>query len=469
MTMRSSLPNRNNERGVALIAVLMLLMIVSALCATMAISGNTETMIARNHQVGNEARAAAEAGAIHAVQMVITNLQNYQANGFPTNTAAMTGLLDGPDNLTGTPATDADNGSLEALAPCPGASCIPRTPARVALNGSPQIFYEARVLDEDDPGRGVTLTVADIAAITENAQPFTDANRRIVVRAVGYAGSDAQAVVEATIAPLPMPAIITDGDLTVTGNATLTGPGGAGSVHSNSDLDVGGSANIVGNAHASGAYHQTGNPTITGTTGGNKPPITIPPVSSANHLAKANFILNADGTMTNVATGVTAPCNPCGGAWTFGGGTWSLGSNAIPASGMYFVRGSVSISGSPGTPGSPATLGIIAEGSIDISGSADMQPPLDATGQPVSPWLVTDGDLEITGSLEATYRQSQILVREQLSIAGNADLLGQITVDDAASNFNLVTQNRVTGSAVLTNNGTGESILFAITGWRFGS
>lgn len=470
MTMRSSLPNRNSERGVALIAVLMLLMIVSALCATMAISGNTETMIARNHQVGNEARAAAEAGAIHAVQMVITNLQNYQANGFATNTAAMTGLLDGPDNLTGTPGTDADNGSLEALAPCPGASCIPRAPARVALNGSPQIFYEARVFDEDDPARGVTLQAADLATIGgENALPYTDANRRIVVRAVGYAGSDAQAVVEATIAPLPMPAIITDGDLTVTGNATLTGPGGAGSVHSNSDLDVGGSANIVGNAHASGNYSQTGNPTITGTTGGNKTPITIPSVQAADHLGKANFILNADGTMTDVATGVTAACNPCGGAWTFGGGTWSLVSNAIPMSGMYYVHGSVSISGSPGVPGAPATMGIIAEGSIDISGSADMQPPLDATGQAVSPWIVTDGDLEITGSLEATYRQSQILVREQLSIAGNADLLGQITVDDAASNFNLVTQNRVTGSAVLTNSGTGESILFAITGWRFGS
>jgi hypothetical protein len=56
-----------------------------------------------------------------------------------------------------------------------------------------------------------------------------------------------------------------------------------------------------------------------------------------------------------------------------------------------------------------------------------------------------------------------------LSIAGNADLLGQITVDDAANNSNLVTQNLVTGSAVITNNGLGESIIFAITGWRWGS
>jgi hypothetical protein len=202
---------------------------------------------------------------------------------------------------------------------------------------------------------------------------------------------------------------------------------------------------------------------------GGQPAITIPPVQASDHFAKANFVLNGDGTMTVVATGVTAACGPCAGGWSFGGGTWSLASNAIPLPGMYYVRGSVSISGSPGTAGAPATMGIIAEGSIDISGSADMQPPLDATGAPMSPWIVTNGDLEITGSLEATYRQSQILVREQLSIAGNADLLGQITVDDAATNFNLVTQNRVTGSAVLTNNGTGESILFAITGWRFGS
>jgi hypothetical protein len=461
-THERSTPNRNGERGVALIAALLLLMIVSGLCATMAISGSTETVIARNHQVAAEARSAAEAGAIHAVQLVMVNLQNFQANGFATNTAAVTGLLDGPDNLTGTPGTDADNGSLEALG-------IPRPPARVALNGSAQISYEVRVFDEDDAGRGTTLLAADIASIGEDALPYSDGNRRIVVRSVGYAGSDAVAIVEATIAPLPMPAILTDGDLTVTGNATLTGPGGAGSVHSNSDLDVSGSANIVGNAHASGAYSQSGNPTITGTAQGGQPTITVPTVQASDHLSKANFILNADGTMTNVTTGVTAACNPCGGAWTFGGGTWSLASNAVPTSGMYYVRGSVSISGSPGTPAAPATLGIIAEGSIDISGGPDMQAPLGATGQPMSPWLVTNGDLEITGSLDAAYRQSQILVREQLSIAGNADLLGQITVDDAASISNLVTQNRVTGSAVITNNGLGESIIFAITGWRWGS
>ncbi len=468
-THERSTRNRDGERGVALIAALLLLMIVSGLCATMAISGSTETVIARNHQVAAEARAAAEAGAIHAVQMVIVNLQNYQANGFATNTAAMTGLLAGPDALTGTPGFDADNGSLEALAPCPGASCIPRPPARVALNGSPQIFYEARIYDEDDPDRGAQLQAADVVTIGEDALPYTDGNRVIVVRAVGYAGSDALAIVEATIAPLPMPAILTDGDLEVTGNATLTGPGGAGSVHSNSDLDVSGSANIVGNAHASGTYSSSGHPTITGTQQGGQPTITVPTVRASDHLGKANFVLNNDGTMTNVTTGVTGACNPCGGAWSFAGGTWSLSSNSVPTSGMYYVRGSVSISGSPGSPGAPATLGIVAEGSIDISGGPDLQPPLTATGQPMSPWIVTDGDLEITGSLDAAYRQSQILVREQLSIAGNADLLGQITVDDAASVSNLVTQNRVTGSAVITNNGLGESVIFAITGWRWGS
>jgi hypothetical protein len=233
---------------------------------------------------------------------------------------------------------------------------------------------------------------------------------------------------------------------------------------------VGGSANIIGNAHASGAYSQSGNPTITGTRQGGQPQITVPTVRASDHRPKANFILNNNGTMTTVADGSTVACNPCAGAWTFGAGRWSLGSNAVPTTGMYYVEGRVSISGSPGTPGAPATLGIIAEGSIDISGSADMQPPLDpVTGQPMSPWIVTDEDLEITGSLEATYRQSQILVREQLYIAGNADLLGQITVDDAASSSNLVTQNRVTGSAVITNSGVGDSIIFGITGWRFGS
>ena len=462
------------ECGVALVAVLLLLMIVSALCATMAISGNTETMIARNQVVGNEARAAAEAGAIHAVQMVITNLQNFQANGFATNSAAMTGLLDGPDNLTGTPANDADNGSLEALGPCPGAACIPRAtgvPPGVALNASPQISYEARIFDDDDnAGRGTNVQAGDIG---ENTQPYADANRSIVVRAVGYAGSSARAVVEATIAPLPMPAILTDGNLTVTGNATLTGPPGtaAGSVHSNANLAVGGSAEIIGNAHASGTYSQTGNPIITGTRQGGQPPITVPTVRASDHLPKANFILNADGTMTTVSTGATAACNPCAGSWTFAGGTWTLG-GATPTAAIYYVRGGVSIGSNTGSAFAPAELAVIAEGSIDIDGSPHIRPPLTDPADPnsaVSPWMVTDGDLEITGSLHAAYRQSQILVREQLYIAGNADVLGQITVDDAASNFNLVTANRITGSATITNDGSSESFIFGITGWRFGS
>ncbi len=109
MTHERSTPNRNGERGVALIAALLLLMIVSGLCATMAISGSTETVIARNHQVATEAKAAAEAGVIHGTQLIVAQLAALAPGNVP---AAIDALLAGPD---GDIATTADNGSLAGL------------------------------------------------------------------------------------------------------------------------------------------------------------------------------------------------------------------------------------------------------------------------------------------------------------------------------------------------------------------
>ena len=112
----------NDERGGVLLGVMLLTMLLTAISVTMSLSGQTELLIARTDESAARAHAAAEAGLNHAVDVTLTYLQQWQRHGYASPSAAVTGLLEGPDNATGSPAADADNGSLEdfGLAATPG-------------------------------------------------------------------------------------------------------------------------------------------------------------------------------------------------------------------------------------------------------------------------------------------------------------------------------------------------------------
>jgi hypothetical protein len=453
---------REHEDGVALISVLLLLMLITALGAALAVSGQTETLIARNHQTAAEAEAAAEAGLNHAIALTLENLQGWSGNidpsagaPFASVSAAMSSLLRGPDNTTGTTATDADNGSLEALG---GAPALPRFPTRVTL--APGIQYDARLFDDDAPRPGVTLFDPDRTRIGETnpATEVSDANMRIVVRASGYAPGNTTATVEATIGPLKLPAIVTNGNLRISGSARILGT--EGSVHSNADLTVGGNAFVQHHATSSGDYDVSGTPSIGGNSGGAKSLVPVPPIRASDHLSKADYILNNDGTMTTVSSGMTAACDPCAGAWTYTPPTWTL--STAPTDGTYYVEGGVQISGSPGlgSSGSPAIVSIIAEQSIDISGDIYLQP--DTLGL----LFVTDQDLKINGNLHANYQAALMLVHEQVDISGASEITGQLLVEDAAMVSATAAENGITGSLDLTYNGGLESNFLFVTGWR---
>jgi hypothetical protein len=442
-----------DEQGVALVAVLLLLMVMSALCTALATSSHTETIVARNHQVAAHARAAAEAGVIHAIELTVANLQSWQPNGFTTPSAAMSALLRGPDNQSGTTATNADNGSLEAFG-------IPRSPARLQLAGLPDVSYEVRLFDEDDPARGLTLSAADRTRIGEPGnQAAADENTRIIVRAIGYASGNAVATVEAMVAPLTLPAIVSNQSLTISGNPDVLGA--QGSVHSNQNLLISGNPTIAENATASGTYTLSGtSASVGGQSGGSFQNLPIPPIRAIDHRSKADFILNNDGTMTTVSTNTTASCSPCAGAWQFSGGNWTISGNTAPAIGTYYVEGTVTITGGIGSPASPAQLSIIAEGSVELSGNPHLRPD--------SPelLLVTDGDLKVAGTVTAVTAEGQILVREQLMLAGNPDLAGQILIEDAATVSTLVTSNTISGNPTVTYNGISGTVGFSVTAWR---
>lgn len=463
MNTRDSAIERADERGSALVSVLLLLMVMSALAAALGVSGQTETLVARNHHSAAQAEAAAEAGLSHAVQVVLDNIADWDVNGFASVDAAIDALLLGPDGASGTTATDADNGSLEDTVgrPMPGGFPLG---VRQDVSGALNAEYEALVMDEDDPDRG---TVPDVSLIGEDGNAITDLNRRLVVRATGYAADNTTVVLEALINSIPLPAIVTEGDLTISGNPTIAGT--EGSVHSNSNLTISGSPSVAEDATASGSYTETGNPTVGGTSGGGHTEVSIPAVRASDHLTKADWILNDNGVITEQggaivcdASSDTSACEAVYG-WVFAGANgWVISGNSDTAGeGTWYVEGDAKISGNPGTSVDPLSITIIAEGSIEISGNPDLAPNYPELT------FVTDGDLMIAGVLEIPYTAvGQMLVHEQLHISGNPTITGQIIVEDATSVDNLVLSNQISGNPTITYNGTLGTDTFVVTGWR---
>src|SRR5688572_14178041 len=217
------------EQGVALIIVLMLSTVVAALTMTLTLSGQTHVAISHNHEMAARARTAAEAGLNHGLEVTTAFLRAWQTNGFASTSAAMTAMLRGPDNASGTVANDADNGSLETWG-------IVRPPARVTFMPADSTFYEVRVFDEDDPARGLTMIAADRIRIGENADIVLDGNSRIIVRAIGYAPADTRVMLEAHVSPVALPGIVSNGSLNISGNPTVAGT--HGSVHANINLNI---------------------------------------------------------------------------------------------------------------------------------------------------------------------------------------------------------------------------------------
>lgn len=442
----------------ALLLSIFSLLLVSALSAAMLTSGLTEQLISQNQERAVQARAAAEAGLNLGLAVVGTYVRNWQPNGFVNASAAMSALMRGPDNQSGTLATDADNGSLENFG-------IARPPARVALSAATQVAYDVRVMDEDDAARGLTLTPADRARIGENGNGVADGNTRIVVRANGYGAGGTTVSLEAIIGPVILPAIVTNGNLSISGNPSINGSNG--SVHANGDLTISGNPTVSQNATASGIYATSGSPNIGGSSGGSRPTLPIPPIRAIDSRPLADWVLTSTGHMTTLAGAVVCNAsvnnNACKAAygWKFeGAGRWAIdGNNAT--NGTFYVEGDAKISGNPGSPASPLAISIIAEGNIEISGNPDLRPD-----QPEL-MFVTDKDLKISGQLgQPLAFEGQMLVREQLMISGNPTLAGQILVENAASTSNLVTDNSISGNASITYNGLVGSNTFTVTGWR---
>ena len=266
---------RPDERGSALPGVLLLMMLMSALTAALSVSSQTETLISRNQRSATQATAAAEASLNHAVELATTYIFEWQANGFDDVEEAIDALLLGPDGDSGT----ADDGSLGTR---PGITAAEQIPigTRLTITGGIDAEYEAFIMDDD-------ATAPD----EPDGDLVEDENHTLIVRATGYAENDTKVVLEALIGPLPLPAVLVNGDFTMSGSVSIEGSDG--SVHANGDLLINGVAvTTTGTVTATGTY--TGSPAGSG----GAPALPVPDIRASDYLAYADLILTDSGQIT---------------------------------------------------------------------------------------------------------------------------------------------------------------------------
>jgi hypothetical protein len=477
----SGRPKPASERGMALIAALLLMMVMSGLAIALLASGRIETAMGDNEELYAGARAASEAGLNHTAAII---LQLTADPVFPLNS-----LLNGPDTLSN-PATNdatsvnADNGSVTQL--------LGGTAPWQVEPGS-AYSYAVQLMDDDDPALkgGVAFTNVELTAMgansaldVEDGLRFNDVNGRLVIRSTGFGPRGTQATLEQMLVPIEMPALLVNGNVTLAGNTRIQGD--QGSVHANGTLHIqNGSVTVAEDATSTGTLTAPGGWDPGGLESGGMPIIPVPNILAFNYRTTGDFFLHADGRITSDYAGTNLVCTaaasanncrneiPYEGTANQGEGifglvysnasqSWTLnpGSATDPVNeATYYAFTDFSITGHTAPS---LSLSVIAEGDIIVTGNPDLQPEPESQIQ-----FVTNMDLKITGDLAMTMEYAgHILVREQIDFFGNGSMVGQVVCQNVPSVSTLVTGNVVSGNFELTYDGGLEPLAYTVSGWR---
>jgi hypothetical protein len=318
----------------------------------------------------------------------------------------------------------------------------------------------------------------------------------------------------------PSKAVITSGDLKLSGSPKLIGA--CGGAHANDDMQVSGSpvlqmtdgltasnSNLAGGVIAE-RMSITGSPTVAGavldsferksTYEGSHAavePYDIPrinPADYAPHVATLGengkgYILRGDGS---IAAGPGISCDTagfCAGGnvvpllegWSFSGGSWKVAGSSA-ADGIFYSEAKVEISGNVGSASLPWQATIIARDSIGISGDAHLR-PYPSTPLPLqNHLLVTGNDLEISGNMIANSAAGAILVHQQIKITRDPQIAGFVIAGDGQPGWAGdpfadaalgITLNEISGSPIIDYScqfgcrGPGcPTPIVAIAGWK---
>lgn len=426
-------------RGMALIFVLVLLTVMTMSGIAVMRTVDTGTLIAGN--------LAFQQSTLHATD-----------RGIEAGIARLIAIAD--------PTQNAGNDYLAARAT--GVTTANPIPAGLTATAPSNVI-------DDSAATGITtrflierMCIAAGAATGKNCSGGGSPYYRITARSAGPRNSVsfAQVMVRLGEPFAPKNAIVTNSDLSVSGDFAVTGA--LGGVHTNRNIKIsaGGFANS-GTTTASGSVTQ--NASGESVTGG-QPTIAIPDINPSDFKSFADYILGADGLVygynnagnrivLNAAQLKAAYITTAGGDEVFKRTStapvvWELstpeGNNWTGPPATFYVEGSFKIGGNPGQ-GVPGKLiiSVIAEGSIDISGSPDMRehkckwtrlvtdartfgcaldPGTNRTAVPAGVqniFLMAGADLKLSGNPTAPIA-GILAAGEQVLISGNPNLTGYV-------------------------------------------
>jgi hypothetical protein len=345
------------------------------------------------------------------------------------DTIPVTWLLLGSDSAAST----ADDGLLVDFGLAPSDQ-IPAS--GYATNGG---RYYVTLLD--DPGE-------------TDGDPLADENGFILARCTGVTDDGGSATVDVRIGKA-IPAVAVNGDLSITGNPTISGECGA--VHANGTITVTGSPTVQTGISASGTVNTPGT-FVADTSGAAIVPVNgardvdIPNLNPLDYCGDADYILRENGWLVRVAFSDSVNAN---GVEQFGWiltatspVQWVAEDNLIP-SGTYCAFGNVNIDSNP-----VMALTILATGSVEFNGN-----PTVVSAHPDDILVMSGGDVFMTGNPGGGDRYDGLIyAQSQCRISGNMSLSIQLLCADqleSAGAIDLVTANSIDGN---------PSIRFACTG-----
>ncbi len=293
-----------------------------------------------------------------------------------------------------------------------------------------------------------------VTALNNSAElPSTDdVDRMIVLSSTGTVGNVTETlaqVVRRNGTNLDF-AILTQGNLTIEGNPTLTGC--LVNVHANGDLHVD-SGTLEGIATSTGTT-TVGSASIDGGVESGAGAITVPNVDPTSFTSDATFTLTSAGEVLD-STGVVIDDGTAGNwnGWSHSGGQWTLMTDTPPPMGIYYVEGSAAISGLAGwAPVNTWEATVIAEQNISVDGYVRME-SYDSTlqlGDVQNLALVSGADVQINGIGDQSV-EGALAAAEQVEVLGNPTINGSVIAKGNGNSSTLVTDNLISGAVSLSN------------------
>ncbi len=423
----------SSESGIALIAVLLAMALVTAIGVALTAVGVVEFRTSMNHRSATQALLLADAGASHALALL---------RG-PLNGQAYSDVLVGADGVGGTP----DDGTLAGF----GLASVDVVADSGMVLG-PGRYFVQMINDPGDP----------------SGDPYIDSNDRFIAVCRGETPDGGSAEVRVLLAAPNFPAVASNGPLTLEGDPEVLGP--CAGVHANGPLTIEDTPTVDGSVTASDTIVENG---TVRDAGGNvvkpdyEPPIEVPELDPLDYCGEAEYFLKKGWLVTvgppRDSTSVAGP-KVLGWQWDPSDNTYTLsGNDAVP--GTVCADGNIRVSGNLGSQGAPIKISLLATGSVRVGGTPVVEPD-----HSEGVLIVSGGDVQIGGNAKSydPYYAGLIYGRSQCQVNGTPIIDGHLLCYNAPNDpgtADYVDENKINGTPRITYDCTGMRHRTVVSSW----